>query len=704
MLKRTEALLKVVLEGVDLDYRPDDLRKAIQRMETLEADDSASNWQSLIYSIGQEVGLRFVRVEEPLEAILHELGTTIPWIGVCDGEAVVLQGSSGSKVNLWCTNGFSSTLKRGAAMDWLASRSKGDWVWMYAEPAAPLSTIRSVDLAHPKLPWDRLKGLMAAERTTLWIAVIYSVVIGLLTLVVPVAVQSLVNSVAFGSVLQPLVVLTLFVFLALGFSAAMNAMRAFVVEIIQRSVFARVSSDMTWRLLRVRAEVFDRHFGPELVNRFFDTITVQKSAASLLIDGLNIFMQTIIGMILLAIYHPWLLAFDAMLVAIMLLIVFGLGRGAVYTAIKESKAKYAMVAWLEQMAANIITFKSAGGIDYATERSQALLEEWMQYRTKHFKILLRQIAGSFLLQAIASSALLGIGGWLVINRQLTLGQLVASEIIVSLLVSGFTKFGKQLEVFYDLMAAIDKLGGVVDLPLERSGGEASLTGSGPIHIALQNLRVKFENRPEALYIQNFQLAAGARLGLIGHHGSGKSTLTDILFGLRQQESGAVLFNEIDSRDVPLEQLRRSVAIVKGIEIFPGTILDNIRMGRREIGHARVREVLEQLGMLDGVLGLKNGLETELHPSGRPLSQSQACRLMLARAIVGNPRLLVIDDALEQIDRRQDRDEIADILFSPKAPWTLICVTERADLLARCNRIVVLEDGDLRESSYSEVHV
>ena len=508
----------------------------------------------------------------------------------------------------------------------------------------------------------------------------------------PVAVQALVNNIAFGSALQPLVVLTLFVLVALGFSTAMNALRAGVVEIVQRSIFARVATDVTHRLLRVRADAFDHYHGPELVNRFFDVVTVQKAASLLLIDGLSIVMQTVIGMVLLAVYHPWLLAFDVLMMAAMVFIIFVLGRGAIETAIKESKAKYALEGWLEQTAAHLVTFKSAGGASYAVQRSQGLLETYLHYRSSHFSILIRQIVASFGLQAIASAALLGVGGWLVIERQLTLGQLVASELIVSGMVSAFTKFGKQLEIYYDLNAAIDKLGDLVDLPLERRGGEATLADNGPARLALRDVVVHYDGDHPALHLASWEVAAGERLGLTGPNGSGKSTLADVLFGLRVPSSGVVRIDQSDIRLLPLEHLREHVALVRGVELFTGSIVDNVRLGRQHLSLDDVSAALDAVGLLDELLNLPDGINTVLQPHGRPLSHRQACRLMIARAIVGRPRLLVLDGALDQLDRRQDREQLVSLLFSPSAPWTLICITERPDLLARCSRVMALRDG------------
>ncbi|MEZ5288709.1 MAG: ATP-binding cassette domain-containing protein [Vicinamibacterales bacterium] len=309
---------------------------------------------------------------------------------------------------------------------------------------------------------------------------------------------------------------------------------------------------------------------------------------------------------------------------------------------------------------------------------------------------MRQIVGSFALQAVASSALLGIGGWLVIDRQLTLGQLVASELVVAGMLSAFTKFGKQLEVFYDLCAAIDKLGQLVDLPLERTGGEALPSASGPMGLSMQDLQVQYADgtRP-ALRVRGWRVAPGERVGVTGPNGSGKSTLADVIFGLRTQTAGAVRVDEVDVRAIPLAALRRDVALVRGVELFPGSVIDNVRLGRDELTHADVARALEDVGLLDELLALPGGLDTELHPHGRPLSHRQACRLMMARhrgpAAADRPRRRA-----DQIDQRDEQERLASVLFAPDAPWTLVCITERADLLARCSRVVELRDGEVRD--------
>jgi putative ABC transport system ATP-binding protein len=693
------ALVRWILTTYQVDTSPEAIDDALRRVGAHPAQPLVDRLIDLL----RHVGLDGLAVERPFDEVLRDAAPSHPWMtfGARTDRVspVAILGARGSNVTV--VDPMQSPRPRTVSAQALAHQlglpdASAHVCWVLAEPVAPLAAMRSRD-DEPMAPVARLRALLQGERQTLWVAVVYSVVIGLLSLVVPIAVQSLVNTIAFGSALQPLVVLTLLVAVGLGVSAAINALRAVVVEIIQRSLFARTAIDVTHRLLRVRADAFDGYHGPELVNRFFDVVTVQKSAALLLIDGLSIVMQTVIGLVLLALYHPWLLAFDVLLVTAMVIIVFVLGRGAIATSISESKAKYALEAWLEQIAAHLVTFKSKGGTEYATRRSQALLDEYLAYRAKHFRILLRQIIGSFALQAVASSMLLGIGGWLVIERQLTLGQLVASELIVALMVSAFTKFGKQLEVFYDLVAAIDKLGTLVDLPLERVGGEAALASAGPAAVVLTGIQVRYQDaEANALAVTDLSIAAGERLGVVGPIGSGKSTLADVLFGLRVPHQGTIQFDGFDLRDIPLDDLRQSVALVRGIEIFPGSVIDNVRLGRDDLSLADVTDALRRVGLYDDALALPEGLSTRLHPNGRPLSSRQAWRLMIARAVAAHPRLLVVDGVLDRIDASGDRERLLPLIFGADAPWTLVCITEVPDLLAHCSRVITLEGGEVRE--------
>ncbi|HEU4404562.1 MAG TPA: ABC transporter ATP-binding protein [Polyangiaceae bacterium] len=587
-----------------------------------------------------------------------------------------------------------------------AAGPEGEVDWLVPEARLPLGAASGhhggggghgghAEHGHPS-PAERLWGLLRAERADVWVVVAYAVTIGLLSLAVPVAVQSLVNTVAFGSLVQPIVVLTLLVLAGLGFANALRALQARVVELIQERLFVRAAADLAFRLPRVRAGAFAGHHGPELVNRFFDVLTVQKGAAALLLDGLALVLQTAIGMVLLAFYHPLLLAFDVVLLGAVAFLLLVMGRGATGTAVDESKAKYAVAAWLEELARHPATFKGPGGGAFALGRVDELCRRYLGARRRHFRVLFRQIVGALALHAAASAALLGIGGWLVVARQLTLGQLVAAELIVSAVVAGVAKFGKHLETYYDLAAAVDKLGHLVDLPLEREGGDAIPAGAGAPLVELRGAAGPAGPARGAAGGVDFALAAGDRVALTGPNGAGKTALLELLYGLHDPSSGALLVGGAPAAEVSLEAWRRGVAFVGGHEVFEATVADNVAMGRAEVGPDEVRRALAAVGLLEAVRGLPEGIHTPLATGGAPLSPGQAGLLALARALAGRPRAVLVDGVLDALDARA-RAAALDALCDPSAPWALVVSTQRDDVAARCGRVLRLEGGALSEA-------
>ncbi|MFO0977564.1 MAG: ABC transporter ATP-binding protein [Planctomycetaceae bacterium] len=527
------------------------------------------------------------------------------------------------------------------------------------EPATVESHLAATMPDSEQTPFARLRRLMKPERADIWIVIVFALVSGLLGMTTPLAVEALVNTVAFGRFLQPVVVLSIMLLAFLLFQAALKTMQTFVVEIIQRRLFARLAAELSWRLPRARVDAFGDHYPPEMVNRFFDVVTVQKIVASLLLDGVSLVLSTIVGMAVLAFYHPWLLAFDLVLVAMMAIIMFVLGRGAVKTSIKESKTKYAMASWLEDLARCRTTFRYDGAAEFALERSDQLIYDYLSARKKHFAVLMRQILAILMIQALASTALLAIGGWLVISGQLSLGQLVAAELIVAVVVGSFVKMGKHMESFYDLMASVDKIGSLLDLPVEHQDGLLIVPGTSGI--VARNLTLTGVNGHGGLSAVSFNAPPGTKLAIVGDSGSGKSLLLDILFGLREPESGVLTINGVDPRDLRPDILRRRVVMVRDIEIFDGTIAENVHLERTDISIGDVREALDRVELTSTLQGLHEGFNTVLTPSGSPLSGSQIRRLMIARAIAGRPEVVMLDGILDSLPDHQAESILSRIL-------------------------------------------
>ncbi len=530
--------------------------------------------------------------------------------------------------------------------------------------------------------------------------ILFAVAVAVLSLATPIAVESLVNTVAFGILLWPVVVIAGILMSCLGLAAAIRAMQVYVVECVQRRLFVRVVADYAHRLPRLKLEAFDHRYGPELANRFFDVLNLQKSLAFLLLDGVALVVTAFVGMAVLAFYHPFLLGFDIVLVLMIAFILFVLGWGGVRTSLHESHAKYDVAAWLEEVLRCLRDFKFAGGGQLALEKADQLAEEYVDARRDHFRVVWRQTVFSLGLQVVASTGLLGLGGYLVIHRQLTLGQLVAAELIVALVVASVAKLGKYAEAYYDLLAGAEKLGLMTDLPLEREGGEALAGGARGMAVRVHGVdHVLHRTLPAAA---EWQIAPGERVAVVGPPGSGKTLLFETVCGLREPGHGVLEVDGIDMRGLSLEKMRGDMAFVDGTGLFTGTVIENVRMGRPHLSPADVREAILVVGLLNAVHHLPHGLETALIPSGGPLSASQARRLTLARAVVGRPRLLILDGVLDAIDL-SDCPDLLPLLFDRLAPWTLLVASNNPTILGLCDRAIRLsppENPDLVPLSVS----
>ncbi|MDZ4784410.1 MAG: ABC transporter ATP-binding protein [Planctomycetia bacterium] len=671
------------------------LRRVVREAADAFPGDASQLWWHWIGEAGTNLGLKCKVVDctpdefrdlarDGARLVLYVPGSA-PWRAVTDarGRKVRLARAFPEHSSQWCNasdlreftgNPGTQDMLRCVIVE--RSVAYGDAVSLHAEKMSPPA---------------RLWALLRPERSDIFVLLVFSFIVGLLALATPIAFQSMVDTVAFGRFLQPLVVLTLLLLTFMSFSAAIQGLESYVVEIIQCRLFARVTADLAYRLPRVRAESQDGKYMPELVNRFFDIVTVQKVTAKLLLDGLTLVLNTVIGMVVLALYHPWLLGLDVVLLAMLAFVVFILGRGAVTTSIKESKYKYAIAAWLQDLARCAVTFKYDGGAEYALERADHVVSEYLSARKKHYRVLMRQILFSLSIHAVASAVLLGIGGWLVMTGELTLGQLVAAELIVTVIVASFAKLGGYLESYYDLLASVDKLGVLLDLPIEEQEGLLHRFPAQPASLTVRGVDYSLSGGVRVLESIRLEIGSGERVALMG---SGKSVLLDLIFGLRTPTHGHLLLDGINPRDLRPDFLRRRVALVRDVEVFQGSVAENVHLGRPEVTLINVRDALEQVGLLEGVLRLPEGIDTDLTSAGEPLTENQLRRLMLARAIVSRPGLLLVDGVLDTLPD-EEAVELMGALCDSRRPWTLLTVTGRASLQKQCSRVIELQHGESR---------
>ncbi len=678
------------------------LSRAISEAVAATPGEIDSDWSRWFLDAGRAVGLKFDEFTAPAEGAFDLAGSGVSlltWHVPSQRFLLVSHEGRGRVQHVWSESmaaGSRSSPRRLAKLVANGERAQAvRWIAVGAGRLQHEDHLHHDDHSHGHhpTPLARFWQMMKPEMSDLGVLLVIGLVIGLLAMAVPIAGQQLVRTVTFGTLYQPMIILSLMLLLFLAFMGALQALNVFVVELIQQRLFARTVADLSLRLPRTDYRALRQANGPELINQFLDIATVQKVVAGFLVDGLSLVLTTVIGMALLAFYHPFLLGYDLLLLALLLFGVLVLGRGGTRTAIRESIEKYRVVAWLEEVARCPIAFRQAGGADFALARADRLTADYLAARRNHFRVLLRQMLSLFVIQALAITTLLGLGGYLVMHEQLTLGQLVAAELIVTMIIGSFAKLAKHIEGFFDLMAAMDKLGHLADLPLERFGNSLRIMADAPlVEVRSARFRPLSEESRDASGFANeaglLSIAAGQHCAVLGENGSGKSHLADLLYGLESSTDGLMLLGGCNVRELVPDALRRHVALVRNVEVLAGSLDENVHLGRTDVDDAAIREALLTVGLQQEVATLPDGLRTELTSTGWPLSDSQQVRLMIARAIAGHPKLLVIDGLLDGLP-----DDLLDPLLSGlqniRATWTLLVLTGRHDLATRLPRTVKL---------------
>lgn len=547
---------------------------------------------------------------------------------------------------------------------------------------------------HHLPPFRRFLRILNPERRDILMLLVFAMFSGGLYLALPLTVDTVVTNLAFGGQTEPyvqaLVVVAKILTVCLVLQAMIIAFQYYVGELIQRRIFVRTAGDLAFRLPRVHARAFDGTHGPELVNRFLDIVTIKKNTALFLLDGISALAASLIGMTLLALYHPFLMAFVALLALSIVAVTLLLGRKSVTTAIQESRSKYDLVSWFEEIAAYPLLFKGSGGYEMAYQRTNMLATEFLHARSSHFRVVLQQIIGLLVISVIASVALLLLGTWLVISQQLTLGQLVASELIMSGIVASLIKLGKKLESWYDTMAATDKIGHLLDLETEIESGEIPSIEGDPrgMKVVAKELCFGYDGGQTLFENKSFHLEPGDKAGIYGPQGSGVSSMLELLFAVRQPTRGHLSFDNLDSRNWHLEALRNQVQLLRRNEFVDGTIADNLRLGRPDIAMEEIHRALEKVGLLDALLSRPEGLNLRLRIGGAPLSTSQRISLSIARALVQRPRLLLIDELFDGLDD-QTLQRLTQVVLNDEIPWTVVVATRMQEVLAYCNRKIEL---------------
>ena len=544
-------------------------------------------------------------------------------------------------------------------------------------------------------PLQRLINLLKLDKRDISQVFFYAIFAGLVSLSLPLGIQAIINLIQSGRVSVSWIVLVIIVIIGVALVGILSIMQLRITENLQQKIFVRSSFEFGYRLPKIKFEELYNQYPPELANRFFDTITIQKGASKLLIDFSTALLQIVFGIILLSLYHPFFIFFGLILLFLLYIIFKFSYNSGISTSLKESKYKYKVVSWLQEIARNNFSFRKETSFEFALNKNNTLVSQYLDYRERHFEIIKRQYFQLIIFKVIITAGLLFIGGYLVLNQKMNIGQFVAAEIIILLVINSVEKIVVGLETLYDVLTAVEKIGQITDLQTETSQSLTNEICYNNISIEAENINYKFPgSTANVLNKISFKIEDSEKILLDGDNGSGKSTLIRILSGLLQPTSGGFFINDDTYRKIDLQQYRSQIAtIINGETPFEGTILENITYNNPAITQEDIKWAIESVKLGSFIKSLPKGLYTKIFPEGKQLSSSNAQKILLARSIVNKPKILFYEDALDRMDADVAK-EIIDFLTSSENKWTLIVSSKNPYWKEKCTRKITMEEGKI----------
>ncbi len=544
-------------------------------------------------------------------------------------------------------------------------------------------------------PLQRFYNLLRLDRKDIVQIFFYAIFSGLISLSLPLGIQAIINLIQSGRVSISWIVLVIIVVIGVALVGILSLMQLRITENLQQKIFVRSSFEFGYRLPKIKFEELYNQYPPELANRFFDTLTIQKGTSKLLIDFSTALLQIIFGVFLLSLYHPFFIFFGVLLCILLYLIFKFSYYPGLSSSLKESKYKYKVVSWLQEIARNNFSFRKQENFEFALQKNDQLVAEYINYREKHFKIIKRQYTQLIGFKVIITASLLLIGGYLVLNQKMNIGQFVAAEIIILLVISSVEKIIVGLESLYDVLTSVEKIGQIVDLKMEEVSEIKTDYCFTNISITTENVRFRYPDSTDNILSEiNLNIEPSEKIYLDGTNGSGKSTLIRLLSGFIQPTSGSFFINDDTYRKIDLTHYRSQIsAITQGETPFEGTIMENITLNNPAISNEDIKWAIESVQLGSFIKTLPNGLDTKIYPDGRQLSSSNAQKILLARSIVSKPKILFYEDPLDKMDKDATK-EIIEFITHPTNKWTVIVSSKNKYWEEKCTRKITMENGKI----------
>lgn len=523
----------------------------------------------------------------------------------------------------------------------------------------------------------------------------FAILAGLVSLALPLGIQTIISFVMAGSFSTSIVILIFLVVGATFITGLLQIRQMQLTEKIQQKIFVRYSLEFADRLPKMNIEKLDKYYLPELVNRFFDTVSLQKGIEKLLLDIPTAVIQILFGVILLSFYHPVFIGFGAILVMLLYIILSYTMPDGFQASIESSNHKYETAGWLEEMARVIKTFKYSRGTELNIKKTDGFVKSYLDAKTHYFRILLTQYWSIVGFKVLITAAMLIVGSILLVDQQINIGQFIAADLVIITVISSVEKLILNLDKVYDVMTSVEKLSKITESELE-SEGTIQLQDS-PKGVSLEFNQVGFSydgKGKQVLKNISFSVLPGQKVCIMGESGSGKSSVLRLLTGAFHHYQGSILIDNIPIGNFKLASLRSQTGILLSQQdIFNGTIWENITMGNENITHGDISDLVTKCGLDSFIQSMPMGYDTVLDPTGNKLSSKVRQDILLLRALIGKRRLLLLEQPFQHLEAAY-RNQVQNFILSDDQS-TVLLATNDQQVAQACDLVIVLEEGGIK---------
>jgi ABC-type bacteriocin/lantibiotic exporter with double-glycine peptidase domain len=543
-------------------------------------------------------------------------------------------------------------------------------------------------------------NLVKLEQKEITAVYIYAILNGLIQLSLPLGVQAIIGFVLGATMRASLIVLITLIVLGVLAVGIMQVNQMKVIEKIQQKLFVRYSFAISEHIPKLDLKKTDNIYLPELVNRFFDIPVLQKSLSKILLDIPTASIQILFGLILLSFYHPAFILFGTILTVVLWLILRYTGSNGLQSSLNESTYKYKVAEWLEETARVIKSMKLAKSNELHLRKTDESVIGYLNARNAHFKVLLFQYNLLVIFKTIITAAMLIVGTVLLVNQQLNIGQFIASEIVILLVLNSVEKLIMNLESVYDTLTSVEKIGSLTDKPVETDGSFQLAKCDKGIKLEMRNVSFSYNDEKDILKNLSLQINSGEKVCIKGNDSSGKSTLLRLMAGAYSDFKGSILMDDVPIANYDLTSIRSQTGVLLNQQdIFQGTLWENLSLGNTDISRESLVSYAAKVGLRDFVATLKDGYDTMLDPTGKRLPNSVIHKLLLVRALVGAPRLLLLEEPWLNTENGYRR-QIIQLLTEIKNA-TVIVVSNDEEFASQCDKVLSMVDGSIVSSGTSQ---